>query len=198
VELLRFIPKEKFAEVLFMSVDDRAELPFEDVLQAALTFKREGNTKYHDGDYRGALKLYSRGIDLLENYPTATEADNTKRDDALPELCCNKAQCLLKLESPARACVACKLGLRTTDENTRPKLLIRFAEAKYLLNAYQEARDVCLQAIKMFRAQKILQDKHTDLLKKIDAALAEEKKKEAFLCRSMLKMNTDAGPSSKK
>ncbi|CAG7836854.1 unnamed protein product [Allacma fusca] len=196
VELLRFVPKEKFADVLHMSVDDRAELPFGDILQAALTSKKQGNTKYYDGDYRGALKLYSRGIDLLENFPTSNEEDNAKRDGALPELCCNKAQCLLKLESPTRACVACKLGLRTADELTKAKLLIRFAEAKYLLNSFKEARDMCNQAIKIFKASKILDRKHTDLQTKIIEAIEREKKLDAFLCRQMLKLDTTEASSS--
>ena len=69
---------------------------------------------------------YSRGIIFLEDYPSANEVDNKARDDEISILCSNKAQSLIKMNAPERACVACRLGLRCANNISRPKLLIRF------------------------------------------------------------------------
>ena len=57
VEMLRFVPAEKFQDVFYMSADDRARLPFSKILEAATQCKKSGNKKYHERDYHGAMKL---------------------------------------------------------------------------------------------------------------------------------------------
>ena len=57
VEMLRFVPAEKFKEVFYMSPDDRAQLPFAKILEAAKDCKNTGNKKYYERDYYGAMKL---------------------------------------------------------------------------------------------------------------------------------------------
>lgn len=108
-----------------MTVEERANLPFQEILNIGKSLQTEGNGHYKDLNYWWAVKKYRKAINFLEDYPVVGEEDDGHRSKQLHFIYANLAQVYLKLERPQQACVACKLGLKLAEGPDRIKLLYR-------------------------------------------------------------------------
>jgi FK506-binding protein 6 len=115
VEVLAVVDEAKLTSVPYMSMEQRAALPFQEILKAAEEMKKTGNACYLQDSYWKASKSYRKGVNVLEDYPVIGAEDEEKRKELLYALYNNLAQCFLKLEKPQQACNACHMGLKCKE-----------------------------------------------------------------------------------
>jgi len=149
IEILEALDSQKLKNVHFMSRDDRANLPFDAIFNGADEMRKTGTESYMNGQFQDAIKRYRKGIDYLESYATLKYEEDEKRTELLFTLFTNIAQCYLKIKIPAKACTACRLGLKLPPRSTRYKLYYKFAQAKFELGNLEEAENLCKKAIEL-------------------------------------------------
>ena len=108
-----------------MTAEERARLPFGDILETATRLQTDGNGHYTNHNLWYAVKKYRKAVTILEDYPIVSKVDEDNRCQLLHTLYANLAQCYLKLAKPAQACAACKLGMRHAKGKNSVKLLFR-------------------------------------------------------------------------
>ncbi|ODN05741.1 Inactive peptidyl-prolyl cis-trans isomerase FKBP6 [Orchesella cincta] len=151
IQMLQFVEEAKLNTLHYMTSDERNQLPFEQIVKVAKDFRGEGNRHYQDQNHGSAIKKWRKALNMLEDYPVTTEEDDKVRREYVWMLYSNLAQSYLKLERPAQACSACKIGLKSAVENdfSSAKLLYRFAKAKLMLKDHDAALGLINQALKI-------------------------------------------------
>lgn len=132
VEILQVISADQLQDPHYLTAEERAKLPFSQILNCVQELRTQGNEDYKKGAYHVALKKYRKGAAMLEDYPLASQNEEDLRGDLLHTLYSNLAQCYLKLKRWPQACTVCKLGLRSAKrgagagaEGPNVKLLYR-------------------------------------------------------------------------
>lgn len=127
VEMIHCIVEACLNTFKYMTTDERATLPFSQILEEGHKLRGEGNRWYTDGNYKIAVRMYRKAINVLEEYPVIGDEDSGLRDELLWTLYSNLAQSYIKSGKPAQACNACKNGLKSAAESkTSAKLLYRY------------------------------------------------------------------------
>jgi len=111
LEIMSVVDGEKLKKIEYMNSEDRRALPFSKIIEFSTKKKQEGSSKYKLNDFIGAKRAYFQAAEILEEYPVINQKDNDERQSLLFVLYSNLAQCFIKLEKWAQACVACRKGL---------------------------------------------------------------------------------------
>ncbi|CAL8096407.1 unnamed protein product [Orchesella dallaii] len=149
VEILQIMDKSQLESPLFMTADERAALPFKQILEVADQLRTDGNGHFSERSYLFAVKKYRKAATVLEDYHVVSEQDEDDRCDLLHTIYANLAQCFLQLNRPAQACTACKLGLKSAKGKHAVKLLYRFAKAKIMLSDFEVAINLCSDGLRL-------------------------------------------------
>ncbi|ODN04690.1 Inactive peptidyl-prolyl cis-trans isomerase FKBP6 [Orchesella cincta] len=176
VEVLQIIDEQMLKSPLFMTAEERAALPFKQILEVADQLRTDGNGHYTDCNYLFAVKKYRKAVSVLEDYHVVSEEDEDKRSDLLHTIYANLAQCFLQLERPAQACTACKLGLKSAKGKHAVKLLYRFARAKVMLNDAEAALKHCSDGLKLDPRNSELLNLQSEATLKLNRQIVSNKK----------------------
>lgn len=125
IEVLRFLDEEMLKSPLYMTSEERTQVPFPEILSIADKLRTKGNGCYKNRTFREAIREYRKAIAILEEYPLPGITDEVNRNQLLHTLYANCAQCYLDLEDPPKVCTMCKLGLRSAKGKDSVKLLFR-------------------------------------------------------------------------
>ncbi|CAL8101097.1 unnamed protein product [Orchesella dallaii] len=151
IQMLQYTDEAKLNTPAYMTSDERNQLPFETIVEESKKFRSDGNGYYSMQSYSFAIKKWRKAINMLEDYLVTEEEDDAVRRELLWLLYANLAQGYLRLNRPAQACSACKLGLKSTEEGESfsAKLFFRFAKAKLMLKDPDAALGLVNKALKI-------------------------------------------------
>ncbi|XP_045617503.2 inactive peptidyl-prolyl cis-trans isomerase FKBP6 [Procambarus clarkii] len=172
---------------------------FQEKLEAAQGFHRQGNEHYREGSLNAARDAYTRAAWIMEDAHVNDKNEEVERGKMLLKMRSNLAQVFLDLKEPGRACTQCKLGLDVSGVHSTDiiaKLHFRFGKAKAMLHDFKSARK------QLLRAQH-LKPNNADISTELEILLQKEQKseeQERFMYRQMfepLAQISDGSPEGK-
>lgn len=146
--------------------------------EIAGNFKNQGNDCYKSKQYKNAIEYYNRGLEV-----------DCKDDQINLSLILNRAACNLELKNYRRCIEDCKKALQIDSKNV--KACYRSGKALYLVERYDEAREVINYGLKLDEGNTTLKQLAEEVDKKIHAIakakeMKEKEKQEKILKQTLL------------
>ena len=131
---------------------------------------------------------YQQGIKLLEDAEMANDAEEEDQKHLLLKLLLNRAQCLIKIHWPKKACINLQRALELDEGN--PKALYRLGKAKRMLGNLDDARRF------LIKAQRAAPDDTSigNELASLDRQITRDRNNEKALYQRMLGGEQDRPP----
>ncbi|XP_021962215.1 inactive peptidyl-prolyl cis-trans isomerase FKBP6 isoform X2 [Folsomia candida] len=174
LEILDLIEEDQLKLVPYMTPNERAQLEFPEIYDAAKDLRAIANGLYGNDAWWPAVKKYRKAINILEEYGIQTQDDQKQRDQLLYTLYINLSACYLKLKRPQQVCTSCRLALRSAEfskQTVNAKLYFRFAEGKLMLGEGKDAKNLNQEALRRNPTDTAILDQK----KRIEAEIEHDK-----------------------
>uniref|UniRef100_A0A1E1XFZ2 peptidylprolyl isomerase n=1 Tax=Amblyomma aureolatum TaxID=187763 RepID=A0A1E1XFZ2_9ACAR len=148
VELLYIVSAQDEIELKgFVHDEEERRMPFPKLLERCRAKRQNGNTFYHQGELRHAIKCYSSAIRALEEARTSNEGEDKERCEMLLGLYNNAALCHIKTGRAAVAVAYAKRALLSHPNNARA--LYRCGVALKMQGDFDDAVKYLRKALKV-------------------------------------------------
>ncbi|XP_077516951.1 inactive peptidyl-prolyl cis-trans isomerase FKBP6-like [Amblyomma americanum] len=181
VELLHMVSAQDEIELKNLVPDEEERrMPFPKLLERCRAKRQNGNTFYHQGELRHAIRCYSSAIRALEEARTRDEAEDKERCEVLLGLLNNAALCHIKTGRAEVAVAYAKRALLSHPNDARA--LYRCGVALKMQGAFDDATKYLQKALKIEPNSAAIKEQ----LRKISILKQQLLADESAMCRRML------------